>query len=229
MSDRTPTYGTRWRRACVLLVPATAAAVGLGALSSQDVLAGAVVFQNQPSTISTGGLVGEKTGIGVVKTRRSASGQTADTDVIRVSLAQMRVDGLCVSQQQTIAGVDYTVKVTAGDGTAETYETTGSAATLDLTQIRGDGDPGINLDGMVELGVAAESVTTTESGGAPVPNPLDAPDGSGWFGIDADVGSFRNVRGTVYGLTLQELAKIPGFELSVTPGASSCADDPIPH
>ncbi|WP_018156531.1 DUF6230 family protein [Demetria terragena] len=224
-----PRYGTRWKRALCVLVPAVGLTVGAATFTAQDVMASAVVFQDKPSSIATGGLIGDKAGIGVVQTKRSVGGDVTTSDVIRVSLASMRIDGLCISQQQDIAGLTYTVRVTAGDGKAGTYETTGSNATLDMTEIRGDGDPGINLDGLVELGVSAESLTTTESSGKPDPNPLDAPSGTGWFGIDADVGSFSDVRGTTHGLRLESLAKIPGFTLSVEPGDKPCSSDPIPH
>ncbi|AKU14909.1 DUF6230 family protein [Luteipulveratus mongoliensis] len=222
-------YGTRWRRVAVMAVPAIGVTISLAAMTKNDVLASAVVFQGTTASVTAGGLTGERAGIGVVEATRSVDGKLTTSKVVRVNLAELKVDGLCVSQKQSIAGVTYTIKVRAGDGKAGTFETVGSRASLDLTRIKGDGDPGINLDGLVQLGVRSESITTTETNGRPDPNPLDAPSGLGWFGIDAGVGQFRNVRGQVYGLTLDQLAKVPGFKLTLHRGDDPCSGDPIPH
>ncbi|WP_265444678.1 DUF6230 family protein [Flexivirga meconopsidis] len=222
--------GTRWGRAGALAAAGVAATIGLGTLMSQNVLATQVTFQGNPSQVSVGGLTGNKVGITVVRSTRSVDGKLTTGPALRVGAAGLQLDGLCLSQKQSIAGIDYTVRVSAGDGNSSTHEIQAQDATFDVTSIKGDGNPGLNLDGVVEIGVSGDSLVTTDTGGEPDPNPLGAPSGTGWFGINSGVGQFSNIRGRMYGFKVSEVAKMPGVRISVTPGTSdSCDSKPIQH
>lgn len=223
--------GTRWGRTSVLILAALLTMVAvLWAAQAQLVSSALVVSQSRTSELASGGLEGSDVGLGMTTTERS-TGVGNETDskyVLRAGLADGKLNGLCLSQTQTVAGATVTLKLSAGDGDPATYEISGKNAVLDVVSLRGQGASGrtgngINLDGRAMLGVASSDITTlTAPDGTAVANPLDAPTGVGWFGIDADKGNLYNIKADVYNVVIGGPFSLPGLKIDIEPGNSGC-------
>lgn len=241
---RTPaTMGTRWGRTSCMLSAALGVLGYMAFLAARHVeaLDAQLVFQSGTSEISSSGIIGTNVALGIVPT--TISNGTTDGSItinaLRGGFAGARLNGLCVSHTQSVPGFgDVTILVTAGDGDPNTYETTANNLLIDITSMQATGTNGIRLDGKVQIGVAANSVTTTSTAGVPDDNPLHAPDtapgyGAGWLGADADYGRMFDVRGTIRDADLAGLANLPGLDIHVTTGDKGCNDGssppPIPN
>lgn len=231
--DELTVYGTRWGRTSVVAAAALLVIAGIVVALQQRVIAASIVFQNGTSQLATSGIDGSDVGFGLVPISTSnGTGGTVSPNVLRGGFANGKLDGLCVSQVQNVLGQNVTLKITAGDGVLGTYEIQGSNALFDIAQIRGtsgSNGSGINMDGRAQFGLTASDVTTTQSGGSFDVNPLDAPQGTGWFGIDADKGNLYNLRGTIYDGVIGGPFSLPDLTITVTPGTSGCDASPIPR
>ncbi|HSV38955.1 MAG TPA: DUF6230 family protein [Nocardioidaceae bacterium] len=226
-------YGTRWGRTNALVLIALLVIAGIVVAVKQQVIAANLVFQSSTSQLATSAIDGSDVGFGVVRmTRSTGSGGGTDVkNVLRGGFANGKLDGLCVSQVQSILGVNMTLKITAGDGVLGTYEIQGSNALFDIVSIRGtngSNGSGINMDGRAQFGLAASDVTTTKTNGVFDINPLEADQGTGWFGIDADKGNLYNIRGTIYDGVIGGPFSLPNLSITVTPGTSGCDASPLP-
>ena len=226
-------YGTRWGRTNALIVVALLVVGGILVAVKQQVLAASIVFQSSTSQLATSAIDGSDVGFGVVRMNRSTgvSGGSDLRNVLRGGFANGKLDGLCVSQVQTILGVTVTLKITAGDGVLGSYEIQGSNALFDIASIRGtsgSNGSGINMDGRAQFGLAASDVTTTTTNGIFDVNPLAADQGTGWFGIDADKGNLYNIRGTIYNGVIGGPFSLPNLSITVVPGTSGCDASPLP-
>jgi hypothetical protein len=225
-------YGTRWGRSSVLALAALLVIAGVLLAVRQHVVALNIVFQSSTSQLATSGIDGSDVGFGVVPmTRSNGSGGTDTRNVFRGGFANGKLDGLCLSQTQSILGASYTLKITAGDGVLGTYEIAGTNALFDIVSIRGTGASngnGINMDGRAQFGLTAFDVTTTKTEGAFDVNPLGSEQGTGWFGIDADKGNLYNLRGTIYNGVIGGPFSLPNLAITVQPGTSGCDAAAIP-
>lgn len=223
-------YGTRWRQATPLVLVALAVMAGAMTLLRQDVLAAAVTYQGTTAKFSSGRVSGQDIGFGMAQVNVAGAGAR---NVLAAGFATGSLDGLCVSQVQSLPVIgDVVIKLTAGDGDSSTREIKATNVQLDITQLRGSGT-GVNLDGRVQIGMASQDVTTL----AGVDNPLGAPTGTGWWGIDATAGDIFSAKGYLYDAEIGGPMTLPGLRISVTPkalGASECWTTPtdatpLPH
>lgn len=233
MTEPTVVYGTRWGRTNALVLVAFLVIAGIVVAVKQQVIAANLVFQSSTSQLATSAIDGSDVGFGVVRMARStgSAGGTDTRNVLRGGFANGKLDGLCVSQVQSILGVNVTLKITAGDGVLGTYEIQGSNALFDIVSIRGTNGTngsGINMDGRAQFGLSAADVTTTKTDGIFDVNPLEAEQGTGWFGIDADKGNLYNIRGTIYDGVIGGPFSLPNLSITVTPGTSGCDASPLP-
>lgn len=209
-----------------------ATAVGVGALAlaavgvQRQVVAVDVVFQERPSQFAASGLSGRDMAFGTVPAEVSdGKGGTVTVPVLRGGFSKAEIDGLCVSQVQEILGVPYTVKITAGDGTVGTTDVASSAATFDLVSVTGGEQPGVGLDGLVQIGQTPSDVTTVPG----LANPLQAPAGQRDLAISASGGNLTQVRGTVYGFSIDGADRIDGLAARIVPGTKGCDGDDLPR
>lgn len=206
-----------------LMVLAFAAMAGLMALLRQDVLAAAVTYQGSTAKFSSGRVSGQDIGFGMAQVNVAGAGTR---NVLAAGFATGSLDGLCVSQVQSVPLIgDVVIKLTSGDGDSATREIKATNVQLDITQLRGSGT-GINLDGRVQIGMASQDVTTL----AGVDNPLGAPTGTGWWGIDATAGDIFSAKGYLYDAEIGGPMRLPGLRISVTPkaaGGTECWTTPV--
>lgn len=227
-------YGTRWRRTVPLMLLGFAAMAGILTLGRQEVLAASVTYQGTTAKFSSGRVTGQDVGFGMSQlTTKSGDGSTTVRNVLAAGFATGSLDGLCISQVQTVPLIgDVVVKLTAGDGDSGTREIQANNVQLDITQLRGSGT-GVNLDGRVQIGMASQDITTL----AGVDNPLGAPTGTGWWGIDATAGDIFSAKGHLYDAEIGGPMKLPGLRISVVPkaaGGTECwstpgDSTPLPH
>lgn len=203
------------------LLSLSAAALG----ARQEAVALDLTFQQRPSEFSTSGLKGSDVAFATVPADVSdAENGTRQVDVLRGGFSEAQLDGLCISQRQTLLGAPYTIRVTAGDGKPGTHDIKSATATFDLTQVSGGSDPGIALQGTVQIGQTASDVTTVPG----LDNPLGAPGGGKYIAIDASSGELSEVRGTVYGFSISDAADIPGLVMEILPGDRGCDSIDLP-
>lgn len=141
--------------------------------------------------------------------------------MLSAGFATGTLDGFCLSQVQSLPVIgDVVVRVTAGDGDASTREIDAVNVQFDVVQLRGR-NAGVNLDGMVHIGVASQDITTLTG----VDNPLGAPLGIGWFGIDATKGDIHEAKGFLYDAEIGGPINLPNLRISVLPrsaGGTEC-------
>lgn len=218
--------GTRWGRACVMALLATGVVLALAGLMRSQVLATSFVVQGTTADFATSQVTGTDVAFAMTTiSSKSAAGAVTSRPVYSAGFATGQLDGLCLSQAQSLGPLGtFTLRIEAGDGVAGTTEISASNMQFDLTRLRGTGS-GIKLDGMVQLGLASSDVTTTPG----TANPLGAPAGTGYWGIDATAGNIANVRGTLYDAQIIGNASLPNLTITLTPGTgSSCANSPLP-
>lgn len=210
-------HGTSWRRALPVMVTGLAAMAGVVVLQQQNVLAASVVYEGTTAKFSSGRVTGQDIGFGMTQlSSKSASGTVSTRNVLSAGFATGSLDGLCVSQVQNVPVIgDVVIKLTAGDGNASTREIQAVNVQLDISQIRGNGT-GINLDGRVQIGMASQDITTLPG----VDNPLGAPTGVGWWGIDATAGDIFAAKGFLYDAEIGGPMTLPGLRITVVPRAA---------
>ncbi|TCJ21910.1 DUF6230 family protein [Nocardioides jejuensis] len=223
-------YGTRWRQTAPLLLLAFLMMAAALTLLRQNVLAAVVTYQGSTAKFSSGRVTGQDVGFGMAQVNVAGAGTKT---VLAAGFATGTLDGLCVSQVQTLPVIgDVVIKLTSGDGNSSTREIEATNVQLDITQLRGSGT-GINLDGRVQIGMASQDITTL----AGVDNPLSAPTGTGWWGIDATAGDIFSAKGYLYDAEIGGPMTLPGLRISVTPksaGGTECWSTPgdatpLPH
>ncbi|MFG2822655.1 DUF6230 family protein [Kitasatospora sp. NPDC048365] len=108
--------GTRWARSTAVLLPATLTVGALGAALANGALAASFNVTNTPFTLTSNGVSG--TGFGAIlntPTIEAANGSTSTgTAMARVGFASAGLAGLCGIVHQSIAGVPYSLLLTAG-------------------------------------------------------------------------------------------------------------------
>ncbi len=224
---RDSTYGTRWSRTAPLIVLALLAMTTLAWMSRAQVLAATVTYEGGTAKFSTGRVEGQDVGFGMsritVRDRAgladcATDGATCTKTVLSAGFATGTLDGFCLSQRQTLPVLgSVTVKVTAGDGDTATQEISAVNVHFDLTSLRGNGG-GLNLDGMVHIGLAAQDITTLPG----VDNPLRTPTGTGHFGIDATRGDIFAAKGFLYDAEIGGPMSLPNLKITVVPNGPEC-------
>lgn len=227
-------YGTSWRRALPLMLVAAAVVAAMLVMVQRNVLAAGVVYQGTTAKFATGRVSGENVGFGMRDmTARSSAGTATTKKVLSAGFATGTLDGFCLSQVQVLPVLgDVVIKVTAGDGNAATREIQAVNVQFDVAQLRGAGS-GVNLDGMVHIGVASQDITTLTG----VDNPLGAPLGIGWFGIDATKGDIHEAKGHLHNAEIGGPMGLPNLKITVTPRAAGGTEcwgtvtdtTPLPH
>lgn len=229
-STRAASYGTHWVRTLALFTVGLAAMAGLFSAAKLEVMAQQIVFQDTTAKFSASTVTGEDIGFGTLPMKqRVADGSNTTDPVLRAGFAKAEINGFCLTQQEKLPAIGWvTLTVTAGDGDPETMEIAADNLVIDVLGLRGD-DRGINLDGVVQIGVTTSDITTVGN----VDNPLGAPTnngGAGWFGIDADKGEIFNAKGTLYDAVIGGPAALPNLSLNLTPGEGPhCDTMPLPN
>jgi hypothetical protein len=222
--------GTRWGRTSVLLVIALCAVAAMLWAVRTQVIASSLVFEGSTAQFSSSGINGTDVGMGMTRIQRNTGTAIDDEQVLRFGFANGSINGICISQTQSLAGIgSVTLLITAGDGNSSTYEIAGSNVTFDVITANTTGS-GIRMDGRAQLGLATQDITTTKTGTLFDPNPLDQPaNAPGWYGIDADYGYLLNVKGTIYDGYVGGPFSMPGLTIKVVPGTVGCQGLALPN
>jgi hypothetical protein len=218
---------TRWTRSAAVLLPAALTIGGLGSALAHGVLAAGFNVTNTPFTLTSNGVSG--TGFGAVlntPTVEAADGTTSSTTAMaRVGFASAGLAGLCGIVHQSIAGLPYSLLLTAGQPVAATapatFTTDISAANLYIEAPNLSAGGATTLQNAV-LGMSADQVLVAGQGltGAQ----------AGGFGLGSagsgPGGSTVNLSGLNASAHTAEIAgslTLTGLNIRVVPGtATTC-------
>ncbi|MGY0539289.1 DUF6230 family protein [Nocardioides sp. YJ-D4] len=239
------TYGTRWRR----MVAATT--VGLGLLagmvatmgsSASAVFSPTLTINNGSSTFSSTNIHAADAAFGtsLVQTQAAASSGGDWTPVLRAGFASATMNGFCLSRVEEVGMLgSYTIRLTSGDDDPATNEINAQMAVFDITQLRAAAGPGINLQGVAQIGLAPTDLTTNPGSAPYAANPMGLPqafdpswyqasgngghnNGQGFTGIDATVADLNSVYGDVWQAQIEGKVTLPNLEIELLPGNQSC-------
>lgn len=218
-ADRDVRNGTRWGRAGIFLLPTVLSIGGLGSLMAQGVLAAGFNVTNTAFTLTSNGVTGS--GFGAVlntPTVEAADGSTStNIGMARVSFSSAQLAGLCGIVHQKIAGLQYSLIITAGQDVAATAPTDfttdidASNLSLETTGLKASATSLTNA----VLGASADEVKV---GGAGLAGAVP-----GGFGLDASQGSvsIAGLNATAYTAEIAGTLGLPGLELSVVAGSAT--------
>ena len=239
------TYGTRWRR----MVAAMTVGFGLLAVmvtamgsSASAVFSPTLTINNGSSTFSSTNIHAADAAFGtsLVQTQAAASSGGDWTPVLRAGFASATMNGFCLSRVEEVGMLgSYTVRLTSGDDDPATNEINAQMAVFDITQFRAAAAPGINLQGVAQIGLASTDLTTNPGSAPYAANPMGLPqafdsswyqasgngghnNGQGFTGIDATVADLNSVYGDVWQAQIEGKVTLPNLEIELLPGNQSC-------
>ncbi|MFI8962257.1 DUF6230 family protein [Streptomyces sp. NPDC053493] len=218
--------GTRWGRGALAFVPSVLVAGALGAALAQGALAANFSVTGRPFDLTSNGVSG--TGFGAVVNTPSvghADGTTsADTGMARVGFAQAGLAGLCGIVHQSIAGLPYSLLLTAGQKVTATPPATfttdidASNLFIQATELRSYGPT--TLQNAV-IGQSADQVLV---GGKPLTGAV--PGGFGLGSAGGPGGSSVTLHGldtTAYDAEIAGALVLPQLDIRIVGGtATSC-------
>lgn len=232
--------GTRWGRTAGAAGLALATLGALASLTWHNALGldATILIQDGNASFSSSQITADDVAFGVAPVRL---GNGTWKNVLRAGFASASLNGLCISKTETVAGVlKYTIKLTAGDGTA-TLESQANNAALDVTSLRG---VGVLLQGSTQLGQASTDLTTAPGAAPYLANPFALPqtydggffgpgatgpnaysgtgngghvNGQGYTGIDATRGSLTTVYGELWQAQVSGNVTLPNLAIKVLP------------
>lgn len=239
------TYGTRWRR----MVAATTVGFGLLAgmvatmgSSASAVFSPSLTINNGSSTFSSTNIHAADAAFGtsLVQTQAAASSGGDWTPVLRAGFASATMNGFCLSRVEEVGMLgSYTIRLTSGDDDPATNEINAQRAVFDITRLRAAAAPGVNLQGVAQIGLASTDLTTNPGSAPYAANPMGLPqafdsswyqfsgngghnNGQGFTGIDATVADLNSVYGDVLQAQIEGQVILPNLEIELLPGNQSC-------
>ncbi|MET8505013.1 DUF6230 family protein [Streptomyces sp. NPDC015232] len=218
--------GTRWGRGALALVPAVLAVGALGGAMAQGALAANFSVTGQPFTLTSNGVSG--TGFGAIVNTppvgRPDGTSTATTGMARVGFAQAGLAGLCGIVHQSIAGLPYSLLLTAGQRVtatppaAFTTDIDASNLFIQATELRSSGPT--TLENAV-IGQSADQVLVD---GKPLTGAV--PGGFGLGSAGGPGGSSVTLHGldaTAYDAEIAGALVLPQLDIRIVGGtATSC-------
>ncbi|MEU6929561.1 DUF6230 family protein [Streptomyces sp. NPDC046385] len=218
--------GTRWGRGALAFVPSVLAAGALGAALAQGALAANFSVTGQPFSLTSNGISG--TGFGAVVNTppvgHADGSTTTDTGMARVGFASAGLAGLCGIVHQSIAGVPYSLlltagqKVTATPPAAFTTDIDASNLFIQATELRSYGPT--TLQNAV-IGQSADQVLVD---GKPLTGAV--PGGFGLGSAGGPGGSSVNLHGldaTAYDAEIAGALVLPELDIRIVGGtATTC-------
>lgn len=227
--------GVRWRRAALI----NAIGVGLIVWFASQMWMGRVaglgsnlVIQTNKAQFNTAQINAADVAFAMtpIQVRTGASG-TSTKYVLRFGFGSGKLDGFCLSQSKSILGIDYTLRISARDGSTGSFDVTGKNVQFDVTSVNSSSSPaagsGILLKGDVGLNVSQQSVSTyKDAGGGDIPNPLDGPaDYTGingkLFGVDSSNADLYNLKGDIYDAIIEGPIDVKNLKIEVIPGSAA--------
>lgn len=218
--------GIRWGRGALALVPAVLAVGALGSAMSQGVLAANFSVTGQPFTLNSNGVSGSGFGaiVNTPPVGRPDGSSTTTTGMARVGFASAGLAGLCGIVHQSIAGLPYSLLLTAGQDVAATAPATfttdidASNLFIQATELNAGGRT------TLENAVIGQSADQVMVAGKPMTGAL--PGGFGLGSAGGEGGSSIKLHGlnaTAYDAEIAGSLVLPELNLRVVPGkATTC-------
>ncbi|MFB9728308.1 DUF6230 family protein [Haloechinothrix salitolerans] len=207
--------GSRPLRSMALALPAVGALAGMGVALSQGLLAANFMVVDKPFTIKSDQVVGGGFAALMHERLKDDGADGASEGMVRAGFKSAKLDGLCGYVHQSIAGVDYTLKIRAGevvDGTPEGTDPEINASDLILEATAVDGTNSSFAD--MFLGKSADDV---QMGGTPLSGGT-----AGEFGLEAGTVTVDDLTASAYTVELIGSIGLPQLKLNVELGQSTC-------
>lgn len=207
--------GSRPVRSMVLALPAVGALAGMGVALSQGLLAANFMVVDKPFTIQSDQVVGSGFAAFMHDRLKDDGGEGASEGMVRAGFKSAKLDGLCGYVHQTIATVDYTLTIKAGevvDGTPQgtTPEINASDLILEATAVDGTNSSFADM----YLGKSADDI---QMGGTPLEGGTP-----GEFGLEAGSVTVDDLTASAYTVELIGSIGLPQLKLNVELGKTTC-------
>ncbi|MEU2310344.1 DUF6230 family protein [Streptomyces albidoflavus] len=212
---------THWRRTPLLAAPATAAAGALLWQLGTGALAVDFRAQEKPLQLTTSSLYGTAYAAATVdQPVTSADGSAGSVPVLRMGFREGRVNGLCLSRQQEVLGVPYSIVLELGDDDPATWEVRTGETVIDLVSADGV----LDLDGVVDINVNGSAAGADGKG--PSGGLGSGPDR---FGLRADYAKFHSIDARTQDIQIPGFLTTPGLAIRVEPGTVRCPEPKPPR
>ena len=217
--------GTRWLRSAGLAVPAVAVIAVLGSSIAQGVLASTFATANTKFTLTSTRVVG--TGLGGFLEgvpAENPDGTTNTNGLARVGFTSVQLNDLCISVTQSIAGVQFTLKVNStgsgapGANGIVANPVSASYLYIDANSLTADTGTMQSLT----LGQSADTVVLQGPTNTPLTDAQGAPGKQGAFGLQAVTANLGTLSANAYSATISGSVTLPNPAISIVPGATTC-------
>jgi hypothetical protein len=208
-------YGTRWGIFAKAFTPALAVVATIVTCVVTGALAVSFVAENATLRLATSGFKANGVGLGSVLVDHGGGG--GKYYEARIGVADARVNGLCISQNFRVLGLDYTLLIRGGDTDPATYEVQANGLLIDAAHLDGQ----VHLSGPTAVNKNAADVQIGDSG-------LSLNGDNQRFGLQADGGTFKQVVGTVHDIVVPNALDVPKLDISVVSGNQPCPTPPAP-
>ncbi|MFC7221479.1 DUF6230 family protein [Streptomyces polyrhachis] len=179
--------------------------------------------------MKTSSLYGIRFGAAVVDQNvTQPDGTDAPTKMLRLGFAEGVINNLCISQQQQIGALTYTVLLRANDNRSDTWEIRTKNTVLDVRSATGI----LDMDGLVDINVNGQDVKTIQENpddpaSAYVRNPLGST--ADYFGIQARYAKLDQITSAdVHDIQIPGIMTAPNLSVEVKPGTVTCPAPPAP-
>ena len=205
MSETTSTRGTRWLRACALIVGAMIPVGVIGASTAGSAMAMGFAAQSVRGTFVTDGIVTNDP-LGIIlhpQLTKDAEGNTYMQYVVKLQATNATVRGLCIAEKATMFGQTFTLIIESDDQAIQVTGVQGTVYSVS-TALTATGSIQLNQNA-ADISIGGESL-----GGR-----------QGELGIAAGGASLGPSHGTLQAAHIKG-ANIADFHARLVPGDASC-------
>ncbi|MER7058547.1 DUF6230 family protein [Streptomyces albidoflavus] len=177
--------------------------------------------QEKPLQLTTSSLYGTAYAAATVdQPVTRADGSAGSVPVLRMGFREGRVNGLCLSRQQEVLGVPYSIVLELGDDDPATWEVRTGETVIDLVSADGV----LDLDGVVDINVNGSAAGADGKG--PSGGLGSGPDR---FGLRADYAKFHSIDARTQDIQIPGFLTTPGLAIRVEPGTVRCPEPRPPR
>ncbi|MEU5694107.1 DUF6230 family protein [Actinosynnema sp. NPDC020468] len=193
---------TRWGRAAFVALPGLGLVAAMTAAMANSLLAASFAVSGVPIQLKSDDVDGS--GFGGVVSARGSQG------VAYAGFSEARLSGLCAAMTPAVLGVEFTLKLSAGDADPNTREIAAEDLLLDAKELTGNAE----FTGL-KLGVDKSALDRG-------PAELRTEQGGSNFGLQADTAHIGRLDASALSAAIGGTFKLDNLKLGVSTGRSTC-------